>query len=82
MKDYEVTWVLTKIKYSCFTFDFGKYKKTIAHSEHYLPELEIQSGFNNFNEFSREWDHFQYILHLTLPLNPYAQGNTQEQSNQ
>ena len=32
MKDDEGTWVLAKIKYSSFTWDFGRYKKTIAHS--------------------------------------------------
>ena len=33
MKYYEVTWVLTKIKYSIFTWNFGKYKETISHSD-------------------------------------------------
>ena len=27
MKDYEGTWVLAKMKYSIFTWDFGKLKK-------------------------------------------------------
>ena len=30
MKDDEATWVLTKIKYSIFTWVFGKHKKIIA----------------------------------------------------
>ena len=33
MKYDEVTWVLTKSKYSIFTWYIGRYKKTIAHSE-------------------------------------------------
>ena len=32
MKDYEVTWLLTKISYYIFTWDFGLYIKTISHS--------------------------------------------------
>ena len=37
IKDNEVTWVLTKIKCSIFTWYFWKYKKTIDHSENCLP---------------------------------------------
>ena len=51
MKDYEETWVLTKRKYFFFTWDFGKYKKTIVHSENCLPELDIQAGFSKFAVF-------------------------------
>ena len=29
----------------------GKYKKTIAHSEKFIPGLEIQTGFSNFSWF-------------------------------
>ena len=36
MKYVEETWVLTKIKYSIFIWDIGKYKKTISHSENSL----------------------------------------------
>ena len=32
MKGGDGTWVLTKIKYSIFTWNFGKYKKTKSHS--------------------------------------------------
>ena len=38
IKGDEGTWVLTKSKYSIFTWYFGKYKNTIAHSENCLPE--------------------------------------------
>ena len=31
MKDYEVTWVLTKSKCYIFTWGFWKYKNTIYH---------------------------------------------------
>ena len=37
MKYYKGTWVLIKRKYSIFTWDFSKYKKTIPHSENCLP---------------------------------------------
>ena len=37
IKDDEVTWLLTKIKYTIFTWDFGRYKKAMAHSENILP---------------------------------------------
>ena len=37
MKDDELIWVPTKIKCSIFTWYFGKYKNTIARSEHFLP---------------------------------------------
>ena len=53
MKDDEVTWSLTKSKYSIFTWDFWKYKNTTAHSENCLPELDIQAGFSMFYGFSR-----------------------------
>ena len=33
------TCIITKINYSVFSWYFGKYKNTIAHSENYLPEL-------------------------------------------
>ena len=51
MKYDEGTWVLTKRKYSIFTWGFGNYKNTIAHSEKCLPELYIQAGFSRFDEF-------------------------------
>ena len=51
MKDDEGKWVLTKIKYSIFTWDFGKYKNTIAHSEKCCPELDIHTGFSKFARF-------------------------------
>ena len=49
MKDGDGTWVLKKRKYFIFTWDSGKYKKIIAHSENYLPELEIQAGLSKFS---------------------------------
>ena len=53
MKDDEITWVLTKRKYSTFTWDFGKYKNKIAPSENCLPELNIQYGFRKFAGFCK-----------------------------
>ena len=82
MKDDEGTWVLTKRKYYIFTWDFGKYKNTIARSESCLTELDIQAGFKKFAGFSRGWDKFKYIPHLALTLPPYAQRRIQEQSSQ
>ena len=51
MRDDVGKWVLKKSKYSIFTWDFGRYKKTIAHSENCLPELDIQAVFRNFAVF-------------------------------
>ena len=51
MTDDEGTWVLKKRKYSIFTWDFGKYKKAIDHSEIFLPGLYIQAEFIKFDEF-------------------------------
>ena len=51
IKDDEVTYILTKIKYSIFTWDFGKYKNKIAHSEKCLLELYIQANFSKFYGF-------------------------------
>ena len=51
MKDNVGTWVLTKRKYYIFTWDFGRYKNKIAHSEKFLPELYIQDGFIKFSGF-------------------------------
>ena len=42
---------LTKGKYSIFNWNFGRYKKIIAHSENCLLELDIQAGFSKFSEF-------------------------------
>ena len=53
IKDDEVTWVLTKMKYSIFTWYFGKYKNKITHSENNFPHLEIQSGFGKFDGFCK-----------------------------
>ena len=49
----ELTWVLTKSKYYIFICYFVKYKKIIAHSEKFLPELYIQAGFSTFSVFCK-----------------------------
>ena len=67
MKYDEGIWVLTKRKYSIFTSGFGRYKKTIEHSEKFLPELYIQAGLASLMYFSRECDQYQDITYLTLP---------------
>ena len=51
MNDYDGTQELTKIKYSIFISNSGKYRNTIAHSENCLPELETQAGFSKFAGF-------------------------------
>ena len=51
MKDNERTWVITERKYSIFTWYFRKYKKTISHSETFLPGLDIQDGVSKFSIF-------------------------------
>ena len=53
MKYYEGTWLLTKRKYSIFTWDFRKYKDKLSHSENCIPELDIQSGFRKFSGFCK-----------------------------
>ena len=45
------TLLLTKRKDYIFTWNFGKYKNKISHSENCLPELYIQAGLNKFDEF-------------------------------
>ena len=44
---------LKKKKYYIFTWDFGRYKKTVVHSETFLPDLYVQSGFIKFVGISR-----------------------------
>ena len=39
-----------KIKYSNFTWDFGKYKYIIAYSESYTLELDTQASFSKFSK--------------------------------
>ena len=51
IKYYEGTWVRTKKEYYIFTWGFVKYKRTIAHSENCLPELEIKAGYSKFSGF-------------------------------
>ena len=53
MKDNKGLWVPTKIKYSIFIWDFGKYKKTMSHSENCLPESDIQASFRRFDGFCK-----------------------------
>ena len=40
--------VSIKNKIYIFTWDSGNYKKTKSHSEHCLPEYEIQDEFSKF----------------------------------
>ena len=51
MKDAEVTWVL-KTK-NVFTWNFGSSKKTIAHSDNFLPYLDIQDVLNKIYGFCK-----------------------------
>ena len=66
MKDDEVTWVLTNGNILCLPWILGSTKKTIAHSENCLPELETQAGLAILLDFAREWDQFQEIPYLIL----------------
>ena len=43
--------VTNKKKTLYLNWDFNKYRKTIAHSENCLPDLEIQSGLIRFAVF-------------------------------
>ena len=75
----KVTWVLTKRKYSIFTWYFGRYRSTMAHSKivfhHYISKLDLAI----FMDFEREWYQFQEITHLTLTFPPYSKRRIQEQ---
>ena len=51
IKDGERTQMITKIKYSIFTWYFGKYINTISNSEICLSEIDIQSSFRKFYLF-------------------------------
>ena len=59
MKYDEVTWLLTKSKYSICAWGFGKYKEIISHSENcfrnYISKLVLASVI----DFAREWGQFQ-----------------------
>ena len=84
MKDDEVTWVLTKNKYSILLVILGsrnrKYLTQKTVFQNYRPKLDLSSLMH----FAREWDQFQDIPHLILPLPPYSQGGggVQEKSIQ
>ena len=39
--DDEGTWIQTKRQYSVFTWDFGKYTRTISHPSSNLPEIQL-----------------------------------------
>ena len=71
-----------KNKNSIFTWDFGKYKNKITHSDNYLPEFEIQASFIKFSRFAREGYQFQDITHLAFTFPPYAKTRIQEQAIQ
>ena len=49
----EGTWVPIKREYSIFTWNCGRYKNKIYHSENTIPELEIQYGFSKFGGFCK-----------------------------
>lgn len=49
--DEEGTWITTKRSYSIFTWEHGKYKRTIRHPTHCLPELAINEGYSVFQKF-------------------------------
>ena len=42
---------MNTLQKSIFTWGLGKYKKTTAHTENCLPELDIQAGFSKFVGF-------------------------------
>ena len=53
MKYDEGAWVLTKSKYSVFTWYLGNYKTTIAYSGSCLQELKTHYDFSKFDGFCK-----------------------------
>ena len=45
------TWFIIEIKYSIFTWHFGKYSNAITDSKTFIPELETQAFFSKFFGF-------------------------------
>ena len=44
LKDDLDTWILSRRFQSIFTWDFGKYTKTILHGSSKLPEIQVKSS--------------------------------------
>ena len=51
LKDDLDTWILSRRYQSIFTWDFGKFTKTILHGNSKLPELQVQSSLKNAEAF-------------------------------
>ena len=51
LKDDLDTWILTRRYQSIFTWDFGKFTKTILHGNSKLPELQVKSSQKNAEAF-------------------------------
>ena len=50
LKDDQDTWILSRRHESLFTWDFGKFSKTIIHGKSKLPELLLKSGVDTTME--------------------------------
>ena len=51
LKDDLDTWILSRRYQSIFTWDFGKFTKTILHGSSKLPELQVKSSQKNAEAF-------------------------------
>ena len=48
--DEEGTWILSKHSYSIFQWNNNKFRRTIRHPKHCLPELAVNEGFTRFEK--------------------------------
>lgn len=51
LNDDKGTCIQSKRQYSIFTWDHGKYSKTIYHSSDNFPELLVNAGYKDFKYF-------------------------------
>jgi hypothetical protein len=80
--DPEGTHILTKAKYSVFTWDHGKSKRDIHHQSSGLPELPINEGMSVFSSFYLAFCSMVPILDVTKRcLMSRLEGNPRKSNN-
>ena len=80
MKGDDGTWVLTKRKYYIYTWGFcGGTKRQYLTQKIIFHYLRSKLDLASLIYFTKDWDKFQYIPHLTFPLPLYAQMMIQSQ---
>ena len=80
MKDDEVTWVLRKEDILSLLGILVSKKRQWLTQKIVSHNKRSKLSLTNLMYFSREWDKYQNITHLTLYLNLYVQGRIQEQA--